>query len=166
MKKRLFIMAFVLSVALNLGFLGAIGWHHWQRYDRIGCKHGFRPFYEKRFGLSKEKATKMEGLRRSLMQKMKPINHELAGERKELISLLSEPEVRKKEIDRRLNNIQTLQGKIQLMIVEHLLSAKENLIPQEQKRFFKFIMERMDSPHPPCPRMRLRMKPIMERERR
>lgn len=109
MKKKLFILGFVLSVALNLGVLGMIGWHHCQRYDRIGPKQGLCPFYKKKFGISGEKAEKMEGLRRALMQEMKPTSQELAKERKGLVGLLSESKVDQKEIDQRLKNIQTLQ---------------------------------------------------------
>jgi len=150
--KKLFILAFVLSVALNLGVLGMIGWHHYQRCDRIKPKHGFCPFYEKRFGLSKEKAGKMEELRRTLMQEMKPEREDLDRERKGLVSLLSASEVDKKEIEQRLKNIQTLQGRIQSMFVEHILSAKEKLTKEERKKFFGFIMERMGS-RKPGPRM-------------
>jgi len=160
MKKNLFILVFVLSVAVNLGFLGMIVWHHFQRYDEIGHKHGFCPFYEKRFGLSKEKAKKMEELRRSLMQKMKPIGQELAKERRELMDILFESEPNKEKIDQKLKNIQALQGEMQLMLVEHMLSAKENLTQEEQKRFFDFILKRMDS-YRPFPGIR---RPILKRK--
>ncbi|MBU0567407.1 periplasmic heavy metal sensor [bacterium] len=144
MKKSLFILVMVLSLSLNLGFWGMIAWQH----KPCPPKDRFHPFYRERFGLSFEKAKKMEGLRKEMMQKMKPTGQELAKERKELIHLLSVPEPNRAEIDQRLANIQALQGSIHLMLVEHMLSAKENLTPAQQKRFFKFIMGRMDSHRP------------------
>lgn len=144
MKKSLFALVLVLSLSLNLGFLGMIFWHHWQR----GRIERFHPFYHERFGLSKEKVAKMEETRRSLMRKMKPISQELDRERRELIHLLLEPEPNQEKIDQKLNNIQSLQGKLQSMLVESLLFAKENLTPEEQKRFFKFIMGKMDLHRP------------------
>ena len=144
MKKSLFILVMVLSLSLNLGFLGMIAWHH----KPYLSKDRFHPFYREKFGLSSENAKKMEDLRKSVIQKTRPIGQELAKERKELIRLLSAPEPNRAEIDRRLANIQVLQGKIHSMLIEHMLSAKENLSPQEQKGFFKFIMGRMDSNRP------------------
>jgi Spy/CpxP family protein refolding chaperone len=154
-RKRLFILGFALSVALNLGFLGTIAWHHWQRHTRIDHPHRFHSFYRERFGLHRERAAKMEELRRSVMEKTKPIHQELVKERRELIHLLLEPEPDREEIDKRLKNIQVLQGKIQSIVVEHLLSTKEYLTQKEQRRLFKFILKKMDS-HPPPPRMRSR----------
>jgi len=144
MKKSLFVLVMVLSLSLNLGFWGMIAWQH----KPCPPKERFHPFYRERFGLSFEKAKKMEGSRKEMMYKMKPMGQELAKERRGLINLLSGPEPDQKEIDRHLANIQVLQGKIHSMLIEHMLSAKENLSPEEQKRFFKFIMGRMDSNRP------------------
>lgn len=138
MKKSLFILVMVLSLSLNLGLLGMIAWHHLLS-DR---------FCQESLGLSKEKAAEMTELRRSVMNKMRPIGQELSRERRELIHLLFEPEPNRAEIDQRVKNIQVLQGKIHLMLIEHMLSAKENLTPAEQRKFFRFILKKMDSYQP------------------
>ncbi|MEW6621256.1 MAG: periplasmic heavy metal sensor [bacterium] len=162
MRGKLFILAFVLSVALNLGFLGMMVRHHWQPPPPPPFKDKFCPFYKERFGLSKEKSVRIEALRRTMMSEMKPIRNELKRKGKELIRLLLEPRVNQKEIDEKLKNIQALEGKIQSKLVKHLCEVKSELTPEEQKRFFKFIMQRMEHRQGDWMRRKMMKKGVMK----
>jgi Spy/CpxP family protein refolding chaperone len=70
------------------------------------------------------------------------ICREICERRQELIDLVAEPGANPDAIRTKQNQILTGQRQIQELIVEHLLSTKEFLTPQQQKSLFNLIRSR------------------------
>lgn len=146
MKRTLLILGLIFSVAINAAVLTKIG-HHWlgkekeERHYREG-KHSSMSYLYKELALSEPQLKEMELLRKSLESRMKGIKKELREKRVELVDLLTEAEPDRKKINEKSIEIETLQGNLQRLIIEHLLKQKTVLDPEQQKRFFSLIEKR------------------------
>lgn len=147
MKRRLLIFGLILSVAINIGILGGVG-YRWlkisgeERHHREG-KHSPMSFLGKELSLSQSQAREMESLWKSLEPKMEEIRRKLREKRVQLVNLLraSEPDLEK--INIQLNKIESLQTQLQKLVIDHLLQQKKILSLEQQKKFFSIISKRL-----------------------
>ena len=141
MKKNLLILGLIFSVAINAAVLTKIG-HHWLGKDKEERYHPSMSYLYKELALSESQLKKMELFRKSLESRMKGIKKELREKRVDLVDLLTESEPDRKKINEKLIEIESLQGNLQRLIIEHLLKQKTVLDPEQQKMFFSLIEKR------------------------
>ncbi|MFQ6084221.1 MAG: Spy/CpxP family protein refolding chaperone [Candidatus Aminicenantia bacterium] len=147
MKRKLLILGLILSIAINIGVLGSVG-YHWlkrsgeERHHREG-KHSPMSILGKELSLSQSQAREMESLRQSLEPKMEEIKKELREKRVQLVNLLMESEPDLEKINIQLTEIESLQTELQKLVIDHLLQEKKILSPEQQKRLFSIISKRL-----------------------
>ncbi|HID93110.1 MAG TPA: periplasmic heavy metal sensor [bacterium (Candidatus Stahlbacteria)] len=151
MRRKPLILALVLSVAINVAVLATAG-YHWrgrraeEQHHRAGG-HSPTSFLHRELALSESQVRQMESLGRPLEQKIDRIKEELREKRAQLVDLLMEPQPNREEINVKVSEIESLQTGIQKLIIDHLLQQKEILTPEQQKKFFSIISERLCPGH-------------------
>jgi Spy/CpxP family protein refolding chaperone len=147
MKRRLLILCLTFSVAINIGVLGSVG-YRWLKISgeekpHQEGEHSPMSFLSKELSLSQSQTREMESLRKALEPKMEEIREELRDKRVQLVNLLIEAEADLEKINTRLNEIESLQTELQKLVINHLLQEKKILSPEQQKKYFSIISNRL-----------------------
>ena len=145
MKEKLIIFLLVFSLTVNGAALITMG-YFWGRDYRSGeydSRGGEPPRLGRELSLDNGQQGKMQGLRRSLLREIDPIQDELMTKREELVNLLIIEEPDRSAIDKKLSEINGLQSQIQHTVIDHLLREKGFLTPRQQKQYFDLISKRL-----------------------
>ncbi len=124
-RRSLLLIALILSVAFNVGFVGSIAAHRYMRAagaeepapEAEGCPHRLRL------------------LSADLAGELKPLRSEQASLTRELADLIAEPEPDGAEIDRCLDRLSETGRKVQGAVVEAILTQKAELPEGERAAF-------------------------------
>ena len=147
MKEKLLILALIFSLGINIGIFGSIGYKRLkgkseERHSRE-AEHSPMRFLAKELGLSESQTKEIEALRKSLEPKMEEIREELREKKAQLVYLLKESKPDLEKINIQLSEIESLQTKLQKLVIRHLLQEKNILTPEQQDKFFSIISKRL-----------------------
>lgn len=146
MKKKLIILGISLLVIINLSALATIGYHRWFRHGEKGHnegRHSEESYLHQQLSLSKSQAEKMKTLRESFHLQSDKISSVLLERRTELVELLMASEPDSEKINDALREIDSMQSELQKQVIYYLLKEKEILTPEQQRKFFSIIKERL-----------------------
>jgi hypothetical protein len=146
MKNRLWIVLLVISVGVNIGFLGHWLWPR-SMHGRTTGWHTSSIRYG--LGLSAEQARQLESERRQVMAQAKPLQDELRRKRLELFVLLKQQTVSDAELDSIMGEISRLQTGIEKMFILHSLKVRGYFSPQQMHKFEGYLQRGL------CPGMAL-----------
>lgn len=147
MKRNLLIFGLVLSITINIGVFGSIG-YQWLKSKGEKPRHGatdhspMTAFCE-RLGLSEEQIIKMGLLREALKSRVEEIKTELREERIQFLIYLKEPVPNQEKITAELSKIVSLQTELQKIAIDQILQEKKILTPEQQEIFFSIILKRL-----------------------
>ena len=147
MKRNLLIFGLVLSITINIGVFGSIG-YQWLKSrgekSHLGeTAHSPMTAFCERLGLSEEQIIKMEPLRETLNSRIEEIKTELREERIQFLIYLKEPVPDQEKITAELSKIVSLQTELQKIAVDQMLQEKKILTPEQQEIFFSIISKRL-----------------------
>ena len=145
MWKRIGPLLIVLSVAMNVAFIGVWATHaigsHWpvERADdhgKVWC-----PLH-RRLNVTDEQWRKTEPRMAEFRRASKALRQEISRNRGEMIDLVASPQPDRQAIAAKQEEIRAGQRRMQQLVIDHLLAEKEVLTPEQQKVFFDMLRQR------------------------
>ena len=152
MKKKLILILLAVSLAFNLAVIGTFG-HHFMMRNMFGRGPGEGPLHKhalgKMLGMSDAQVQLMEKDREEMRKLMQPMREELQKNREELFALVDADNVDTVKVDAIVNQISTLQGKIEKTLVSHSIKIRKNMTSEQRKKFTEFIRTSFKKMPPP-----------------
>ena len=149
MWKKIAPLLIVLSVALNVAFVGVWAVHaagaHWGGH--APCDHGdatasiWCPLHTQ-LGISQEQWKQIEPRLVEFQKASQAICQDVSGKRLELIDLMTAAEPDQAAISAKQEEIFAGQQSMQKLVVAHLLGERQLLTPQQQKQLFDLLRQR------------------------
>ncbi len=150
MSRRTLIIILIVSVGINLGLLGFMG------YDAL---RNTRLFHERRplphwlgtiKGITPEQTDRMHAIMTEGRDPMDKLRNELFLKRCELTVLIAEQNPDLAAIDAKITEISGIQAQIEKLIVRQIIAIRGVLTPEQQQMLFDY-MGRCMMPPPPGP---------------
>lgn len=146
MWKKIALLLIVLSAALNLAFVGIWGAHflraHWSTQENCygPLRAGGVPCpLHRRLGVTQEQWRRIEPRMLEFRSALQASCEEVSRKRVELINMLAVSKPDLQAIAAKQEEILAFQGKMQKLVIEHLLVEKEMLTPKQQKELFRLF---------------------------
>ena len=153
MKRRLLLIALVVSLGINVGGFAVFGYHKWVIRPH---KHGGYHTALADLKLSAEQDKKIKAIRAGTEAEVKPLFTRLMAKRLELIQLLKADTVETARRDALLAEIAALQTEIEIRFLDSLVETKQVLTPVQRETFVAALEKGMqekrrpfEGPHPP-----------------
>jgi len=147
MKRKWFIFGLILSVSINVGVFASAGYrflkNKFEETHRSREIHSPMNTFCKKLGLTEEQRNELESIRGELDIEINEIKKELKEKRAQLIDHLKAPGPDQEKIDTGLSEIESLQTKIQKIVINHMLKEKEVLSPKQQEIYFSTILNKL-----------------------
>jgi len=136
MKKQIvfYALLFLLIVGISYATTKIAPFHTPMHEDKGVC------LLEKYLNLAEPQKTEFHNLNQSFQQKIAKLNGELSYE---LEGLLFDTPTDKYQLNQKVDEICTHQTELQRQVLYHLLAMKRILTPEQQKKCFDLIIERM-----------------------
>ena len=151
MSKRFLIIAFIISVAINLAAVLTFGYYWWEersfrrgiasRWVSKGPDWRGSPL-RNRLNLTQEQIEAINARHEEMRSRMLPLMDKLFMKRKELMALLRETELDKARVNTLVREIASLQTNVDSKVFENLCQIRDILTPEQQKQFFMLFEER------------------------
>lgn len=146
-KNRLLLLILIFSLAINLGVFATIGYELLTK-KRADMHQGLSEpislsVLRKKLNLSESQIKTIYSHRKTIRSNMKRIRKELQIKEEVLFDLLKKTAPAQEDINVKLQEIGSLQGESQKIIIDNLIQMKNNLTPEQQKIFFFIITERI-----------------------
>ena len=153
MKSQAMRLLFVLSIAINLGAVSAIGWHHFGRGAPESAAGGGAPPDTPSLGdeleLTAEQSREFDRLYADLEERVAAGRERMRERRRALFEILRAPSPDAAALDAVLVEIGGVQAGVQRAVAEYLL-AQARLLSQDQRaRFVEALIERPRPEHQP-----------------
>jgi len=152
MTKNLKILAIIFSVVLNIVFIGSYFYRQSALFTLVG--HGANPeslLYEE-LNLSREQLERFGPLRDRFHAFVNEQGKKIKARQLELIDLLAGERPDRRAIAAKRKEIQTLQRRMQSRVIDHLLEESGVFTPEQRRKFFALIKERIGKRSGPRPR--------------
>jgi len=137
-------LVFVLSIALNVGALGAAAYH------RFGGARAPRaeqatipdagPSMREELHLTDEQARAFAELRSALLQRVKTLRDQMHARRQELFAILAVPSPDPAAVDRVLREMNRTQFEVQREVADYLLAQMRLLSPEQRAALVQSIL--------------------------
>jgi Spy/CpxP family protein refolding chaperone len=150
-RQRWLIFALLLSIAFNFTFLGAFGYRMWIKHKHRAAHDQWiegpppmpeGPGPEERFEFRMEQRKHFQHMRDIFLPEVKKTHEQLFQKRKELADLIMSDKPDTASVNRKLDEISSLQMKIEKEVVHQMLKERELMDPEQRKQFQKFILKR------------------------
>lgn len=142
MKNRLLVLALVVSLGVNIGFLLRCFWPQCPlaKKNTAAAPSGWHSSSLRRdLDLSAKQARLIEAERRNVMVQAQPLQDLLRQKRRELFVLLKSKTVPAAELDAMLDGIARLQAGIEKIYILHSLKVKSYFSPQQLQKYDGFF---------------------------
>ena len=152
MKENFKTLAIIFSVVLNIVFIGSYFYHKADLLPLIGHRGKHNRFLLEELNLSRKQLDRFEPIRDRFHAFLGQQGHAIKDKQLELIGLLAKENPDRAAIDLKQKEIQTLQRQMQAKVIEHLLEESGMFTPEQRKRFFELMRERIEKSDGPRPR--------------
>jgi Spy/CpxP family protein refolding chaperone len=141
-KQSIKTLAVIFSIALNVAFIASYGLR----------KLGDRPkFAYEELDLSKEQRRGFENARDRFLHAVDEIGDRIINRHLELIDLIASDPVDAPALDKKFEEIRSLQQSMQQRVLEHLSEDKKILTLEQQEKFFAVLKSRIREQAAPGP---------------
>jgi len=146
MKSKWLTVVLVLSLAINAGVLGSMGYHYYvNASDRSSASCPMSPgdshLYQS-LGLSNLQLSKMEPLAQKFHGRLEELGA-LMEEKKEALIAFLQKDSDPVSIENLRKEMAGIQDEIQKEVIVHIMESKKILDPQQQQRFFDLMRRNM-----------------------
>jgi Spy/CpxP family protein refolding chaperone len=142
MKRYLGILGILFSIVLNVAFVCAYA------YQRITSRQRFA--YEELQLSAAQQAQWLSG-RDQFMEQVNRIGSHITGLQLDLIDAVAANPLDRNRIEAVRAQIRARQQEMQQAVVEHLLGEKTIISPEQQRKFFNVLKERIQAESQPGP---------------
>ena len=146
--KKIFVMMFVVSLALNAAFVAtwAVNRFTGIAQAEMGKEAEAEPKIwcplHRELGVSKEQWEKIEPEMIAFHKETQKVCEEANSLRNGMIELLASSEVDREAMQAQQEKIMQVQRKMQDLVLEHILAEKELLSETQQQKFFEMLRQR------------------------
>jgi Spy/CpxP family protein refolding chaperone len=141
---------FIASVALNIVFAATYATYKAPSLAGVQRPAPRGPLYLQ-LNLTPEQLTRFEAERDKFHARIQELGEEIKTKQIELIDLLGATPPDQKDIEKKQEEIQRLQGTVQDRVIAHFLQASAFLPPEQRARFFDLIKARIGTSVQACP---------------
>ena len=134
MNRQVANLAIIFSVVLNIAFVAG---YSIQRFSNRPV-----PIYGD-LDLTETQRARLENAHRQFVEKIQSAGRNMVELHSQLIDVVAREGRNSKTLDAKLSEIRQGQGIMLQAIADHLLTEKEILSPQQRRRFFELLKERM-----------------------
>ncbi len=140
MKKKIIFLLFVCSVAMNIGFVVAYCFN--RATAKVEAPQAHCPLNSedahlyKMLGLQPEQLKQIEPLAKNFHEQVNTLAGEIAAKRNRLMDEIARETVYMATLDKIYKDIATSQGKMQQLVMLHILDMKEIMTREQQRTFF------------------------------
>lgn len=159
MKKNLKALGIIFSVALNIAFVGSYVYHKSGLTFITGQNTHHRCLLYEKLNLSREQLDRFGPVRDNFHTFLGQQGRKIKAERLELINLLAGKNPDRMAIAAKQKAIQFLQQQMQAKVIAHLLKESKIFTPEQRKKFFGLIRDRIEKSETPRPRWMHRPRP-------
>jgi Spy/CpxP family protein refolding chaperone len=146
MSRKTLAWLLIFSVIINISTLATVGYYRWFKQKRHSFameRSSHQEFLKKRLGLTEEQSQKIEELRSELWQQIKPLKSQLDDERGHFFQMVNQDSVNIQDVYNSIDRISELQKQMQRKIAENMLAHQSILTPEQRKKFFSMMTNRM-----------------------
>jgi hypothetical protein len=154
MKSRLLTIVLFLSLAVNAGVLGAMGYHYYHYASAspsapcpLAPKDGY--LYQS-LSLSPSQLTQMEPLAQKFHKRLAELGGVMQQKKGLLVDSLQK-DSSKENLDNLQKEMAGLQGEIQREVINHIMETKKILDTKQQEHFFALMHRSMTIAKVPWP---------------
>jgi Spy/CpxP family protein refolding chaperone len=140
MKEKLIMVILVFSLTVNAAALITIG-YFWGK-NNTGKEAGPPPFGTE-LSLDQDQRDRMRELRKSFINETAPVRDDLMIKRAELAQLLASAGPERASLEQKIREINELQLKMQIAVMDQLFKEKAFLSPEQQARYADFVSHRL-----------------------
>lgn len=153
MKSQALRLLFVLSIAINLGAISAIGWHRFGGGAPGSAAGGDAPPDTPSLGdelrLTAEQTREFDRLYADLEERVAAGRERMRDRRRALFEILGAPLADPAALDAVLAEIGAVQAGIQRAVADYLQAQARLLSPAQRARFVELLIERTGPEHQP-----------------
>ena len=151
MKENFKTLFFIASIVLNLVFIGTYVTYKLPSYAEEQLQPApKRPLFLE-LGLAPEQTARVKAERDKFHARLQELGKEIKARRIELINLLAAIPPDHKAIEKKQEEIQSIQGSVQDRVIMHILQQSTVMTPEQRTRFFQLIKERTEANVQACP---------------
>jgi Spy/CpxP family protein refolding chaperone len=144
MKEKLMMVALIFSLTVNAAAFITTGYFWGRNYtSREAVKDAGPPPFGTEISLDQGQRDRMRELRKSFMNETAPVRDDLMIKRVELARLLSSEGPDRASLEQKLGEINDLQLRMQIGVIDQLFREKAFLSPEQQARYVDFISHRL-----------------------
>jgi Spy/CpxP family protein refolding chaperone len=151
MRNRWIVMFLVLSLAINVSVLAAVGYNfyrnrHQSSTTAIHSHDREHHFYEV-LGLTPGQLEKMTPMAASFHERLESLHSDMGGKKDAMINLLGGEDESPTRIEALRMEMAAIQDGIQKTVIAHVLDVKEILDSSQRERFFDLLRRSMNNEH-------------------
>ena len=147
MRNKWLVLALVLSVAINVGVFGSVGYRLVRGNPPAACieesSGSALESLEAEIGLSPEQTRAFAALRNSFEPRIRSLRDGLMEKRTRLVEAINPPEASFEGLLPYVEEIEVLQAELQKLVVDQMLKEKALLTGEQQKKFLSMISTRL-----------------------
>ena len=147
MWKKIALLLIVVSVTLNVAFVGFLAVRFFRAKWTVNgpCGHSeVECPLHRRLGTDQEQWQRIEPVVMAFRGQSQAVCQEVTRARLELLDLLDMPEPNKQKIAAKQEEILAGQRRMQELVIQHILTEKELLTPDQCKELFKLLRKQSD----------------------
>ena len=148
MGRKVIVYAAVMLTVINLAALGTMLYERWSG-PSVPCLpetpgQGFEQM-KGELSLSPEQIASLQEYRTVFHAELDSLSVQLAAVRTQLVKELWQDEPDRARISQIVDQISVLQSSAQKKVINHLLSVKGMLAPEQQQKFYAIVLQRFAS---------------------
>ncbi|MEF8787449.1 MAG: periplasmic heavy metal sensor [Planctomycetota bacterium] len=159
MRNKLLLVILTLSLGLNIAFMTTCAV---RQFGGGGCiarrpppeghnEEIWSPLHRE-LGVTEEQWEEIEPRLREFQRKLQTRHRRIQKVRKGMLEVLSAPEVDRKAIEKQQKKVLRAFRKTQDLMLEHILTERKLLTPEQQERLFRMLRRRMQAAGPGRPK--------------
>lgn len=151
MKENFKTLLIIASIVLNLVFIGTYIAYKLPSSAKEQIKPAMKGPVFLYLGLAPEQMARVRAEREKFQARLQELGNEIKAKQIELIDLLATAPPDHKAIEKKQEEIQSLQVAVQDRVITHILHQSAVMTPEQRARFFQLIKERCEANVQVCP---------------
>lgn len=148
MMSRTLKLLLIFSLTLNLGVIGAVGFHAakppYKKFSSPENRMKYaNNYWSKQLNLTPEQSEKIKKSSRDRMNISKDYYIKINEHRRKLIELFKQEELNRESIANEIEEINKIRDEHSKKIIDHLIEHKNILTPEQRAKYFSFLANRM-----------------------
>ena len=159
MRNKLLLVILALSLGLNVAFVSTCAVRQFggggciaRRPPTKGHNEEIWSLLHRELGVTKKQWEKIEPHLREFQRKLRARHKRIQKVRNGMLEVLSAPEVDRKAIEKQQKKVLRAFRKTQDLVLEHILTERKLLTPEQQKKLFDMLRRRMQAAPPGGPK--------------